>query len=211
MLGKIKKFLLPQLFIIYLRFLVGGTFVFASLIKIKGNRFTSESGADYPIASPWHLFETLYQSGLFWNFIGVGQCIAGMLLMTQRYAKLGAIASLPITANIFVITMSYYFAYTPVVTGLLLAANLLFVAWDWQELRVLLNKQPIYDSSQRLEDYTTWQMTGGILFLFTFIYRLLYDKYDFLFWLGACFSIGLIGLVIGLYTHYNGKNSDTWL
>jgi len=35
-MNKIKERVLPQIFIIYTRYLIGGAFVFASLIKIKG-------------------------------------------------------------------------------------------------------------------------------------------------------------------------------
>lgn len=63
---KIKEKIWAQIFIIYTRYLIGGAFVFASLIKIKGNRFTSDSGAANPIDSAWHFFETLYESGLYW-------------------------------------------------------------------------------------------------------------------------------------------------
>ncbi len=86
---KIKESKLLQIIVIYLRYLIGGTFVFASIIKIKGNRFTAISGEDMPIYSAWHFFETLYQSGIYWQFIGITQLIAGFLLMTQRYSKLG--------------------------------------------------------------------------------------------------------------------------
>lgn len=58
------------LFTIYLRYLIGGAFVFASIVKIQGRRFTQASGADTPINDAWHLFETLYQSGIYWNFLG---------------------------------------------------------------------------------------------------------------------------------------------
>ena len=56
---KQKTFL--QLFVIYLRYLIGFSFIFASLVKIQGLRFTSESGAENPINSDWHFFETLYE------------------------------------------------------------------------------------------------------------------------------------------------------
>ena len=72
-MNKIKEKVWIQIFIIYTRYLIDGAFVFASLIKIKGNRFTGESGELKPIYSPWHFFETLYQSGLYWKFIGVSQ------------------------------------------------------------------------------------------------------------------------------------------
>ena len=195
---KLKNKIWIQIFIIYTRYLIGGTFVFASLIKIKGTRFTSESGASNPIDSAWHFFETLYQSGLYWKFIGVAQLLAGFLLMTQRYAKLGAIANFPIILNIFIITLSYYFAFTPVITGFMLLANILLLFWDWNELKVLFNLKPVYTNHPRLENDKTWGITGLVLFLFTFIYRVSVAKYQLFFWFGMCLLIGLIGLVIGL-------------
>jgi len=200
-LKKLKNKVWAQILIIYTRYLIGATFLFASLIKIKGRRFTTQSGADYPIDSAWHLFETLYQSGLYWQFIGIGQLFAGFMLMTQRYAKLGALLFLPIIGNIFVITLSYYFAYTPVITGMMLAANLLLVAWDWDELKILIGKKPAFDDSFRLEDHKIWEWIGLVIFAFTFTYRLLIDQYDIAFWASICFLIGASGLVIGIKSY----------
>ncbi|MBC8754690.1 hypothetical protein H2O64_08410 [Kordia sp. YSTF-M3] len=198
MLTKLKDKIWLQIFVIYTRYLIGGTFVFASLIKIKGTRFTLESGAENPINSAWHFFETLYQSGLYWKFIGIAQLLAGFLLMTQRYAKLGAIANFPIILNIFIITLSYYFAFTPVITGGMLLANIMLLLWDWNELKVLFNLKPTYTNHPRLERDKTWEITGLLLFLFTFGYRAFVDKYQIFFWFGTCLLIGLIGFIIGL-------------
>lgn len=197
-MSSIKEKLWLQVFIIYTRYMIGGAFVFASLIKIKGKRFTSVSGASEPIDTAWHFFETMYQSGLYWKFIGISQLIAGGLLMTQRYAKLGALLNLPIIANVFIITLSYYFAYTPVITGLMLFANMLLIIWDWNALKVIINLPPIFDKKKRFEKDKIWEITGIALFLFTFIYRLLVDGYDPFFWAGVCFLVGITGLIIGL-------------
>ncbi|MTI21790.1 hypothetical protein E1176_12230 [Fulvivirga sp. RKSG066] len=196
---RIKEMVLPQIFIIYTRYLIGNAFVFASLIKIKGYRFTSESGELNPINSAWHFFETLYQSGLYWQFIGVGQLIAGFLLMTQRYSKLGALIYLPIISNIFVITLSYYFAYTPVITGLMLLANLLLIIWEWNELKIIVNLQPSIDKTERLEKDKIWQIIGLILFALTFTYRAFIDDYSLMIWFAVSVLVGLAGLVMGLY------------
>ena len=206
-MSRLKKKVFPQIFIIYTRYLIGGAFVFASLIKIKGNRFTGESGELNPINSAWHFFETLYQSGLYWKFIGIGQLVAGFLLMTQKYAKLGAIINLPIILNIFVITLSYYFAYTPVLTGLMLMANLLLIIWDWNDLKILFNITPDIDDSIRLEKDYFWQIIGLTLFIFTFTYRLLINKYNIGFWMATCFLIGCIGLIIGVYREKKRKKN----
>jgi hypothetical protein len=131
-----------QLAVIYTRYLIGGAFVFASLVKIKGHRFTMIPGAGSPFHSPQHLFETLYQSGLYWQFLGFMQLLAGLLLMTQRYALLGALLFVPIMANVYVITISYEFGFTSVITGAMLLATIGLLIWDWDRLRIVFN-QPV--------------------------------------------------------------------
>ncbi|TXD71362.1 hypothetical protein [Aequorivita antarctica] len=195
---KIKTNICAQIFIIYTRYLIGGCFIFASLIKIKGNRFTSESGALNPIDSAWHFFETLYQSGLYWKFIGISQLLAGFLLMTQKYAKLGALVNFPIIINIFIITLSYSFGFTPLLAAMLLIANMLLIIWDWNEFKMFFNLMPTFDGTQRLENDKLWIRIGLLLFLFTFSYRVLVDNYDVIFWLVICISIGLVGLIVWL-------------
>ncbi len=194
----LKNKLLVQIFIIYTRYLIGGAFVFASIVKIKGERFTTYDGTNTPLNSPFHLFETLYQSGLYWKFLGAGQVIAGLLLMTQRYSALGALMFLPIITNIFVITVSYGFAGTPYLTGLMLIANMILVIWDWNVIRVLLNKPPLPDPDYLFMKDKTWEITGLVLFLFCAFYRLFNSGYNILLWGGVCILIGLTGLVIGL-------------
>ena len=202
-MDKIKNRIWLQVFVIYTRYLIGGAFVFASVIKIKGHRFTYESGLNEPIDSAWHFFETMYQSGLYWKFIGMGQLVAGFLLMTQKYAKLGAIINLPIILNVFVITISYYFALTPVITGLMLVANLFLILWDWDTLKIIVNQTPVFMNNIRLESDKIWQITGLLLFLFTFTYRLFVDDGNMFFWFSICLIIGLVGLIMGLKRRTN--------
>ena len=103
-MNKLKQNFWANIFIIYTRYLIGGAFVFSSIVKLEGHRFTAKSGANEPINSSFHFFETMYQSGIYWQFIGLGQLVAGALLMTQRFAKLGALVYFPIIVNIFMIT-----------------------------------------------------------------------------------------------------------
>lgn len=194
----VRNKIIPQLFILYTRYLIGGAFVFAAIVKIKGQRFTTYDGTDTPLNSPFHLFETLYQSGLYWKFLGVGQFIAGFLLMTQRYAKLGALMFLPIIANVFVITISYDFKGTPIITGLMLLANILLVLWDWDELKMLFNLTPVMENKNIWMHDKVWEITGLVLFLFDTGYRFFATGYNIFLWVGICVLIGLAGLVIGL-------------
>lgn len=205
-MNNLRNKILPQLLIIYTRYLIGAAFVFASVVKIQGKRFTTIDGINEPINSAWHMFETLYQSGLWWKVMGLGQLIAGLLLMTQRYAKLGALMFLPIIANVFVITLSYDFRGTPVITGLMLIANIMLVLWDWDELKVLVNKTPVMPQPNRFENMRIWEITGLALFLFTAIYRAGVTGYNILLWVAVCFAIGLAGLIIGLYKYKKTLN-----
>lgn len=202
-IGKFKSYVLLQLFVVYTRYLLGGAFVFASFIKIKGKRFTSASGANEPIHSAFHFFETMYQSGLYWQFLGIGQLLAGGLLMTQKYSKLGAILSITVIANIFVITISYDFAYTPVITGSMLLAAVFLILWDWNELRVLVNLPQIIIQTNTVERQPIWMIAGLILFIFTASYRIAIDYYNIFFWGIICLLIGLVSLIIWKLKYYN--------
>jgi hypothetical protein len=206
-LRHLKLKLIPQLFIIYTRYLIGGAFVFASIVKIKGERFTAVDGSDSPLNSPFHLLETLYRSGLYWEFLGYGQLIAGFFLMTQRYAKLGALMFLTIIANIFVMTVSYGFKGTPFITGSMLIANIMLVLWDWDEIKILLNITPVMENKNTWMHDKVWEITGLVLFLFDTTYRFFTDGYTFFIWLVICFLIGLIGLIFGLKKRKVYENS----
>lgn len=196
---QLKNKIWLQIFIIYSRYLIGGAFVYSSIVKIKGLRFTSVDGSNYPINSPFHFFETMYQTGIYWQFLGWGQLIAGLLLMTQRYSKLGALLFVAIISNIFVITFSIPgFSGTPIVTGLMLLATLMLVIWDWDVIKILLNIPPDINSTKRLENLKTWEMTGLALFLVTVGVKVFNVNYDFFVWGICCLLVSAIGFFIGL-------------
>jgi hypothetical protein len=118
------------------RILLACGFIPTGLIKLLGMRFTLMDPAT-PVGA---LFETLYQVGPFWRFIGLSQIVAGLLILIPRTATLGALIFTPIIANIFVLTVAVGFQGTPVVTGLMLLATLWLLAWDYDRLRVLVSR-----------------------------------------------------------------------
>lgn len=204
---RLKSIFLVQLIIIYTRYLIGGAFVFSCIIKIKGKRFTTYAQEDAPFGTAMHFFETLYQTGGYWQFIGWAQLLAGFLLMTQRFAKLGALANLPILLNVFVITISMEFGGTPLITGMMLLANLLLIAWHWGELRSLVNLPHLPATPDAEENTSIWAITGLLLFGFTAGYRAIYDFYDPFLWFGVCFLIGLGAFLIRLVQRRRSKTS----
>ncbi|HKR06903.1 MAG TPA: hypothetical protein VJY62_19865 [Bacteroidia bacterium] len=188
-----------SIFVIYLRYLIGGAFVFSSIPKILGERFLTSNCEDAPINTFPHLFETLYRSGLYWEFLGWGQLFAALLLMTQLFATIGALAFLPILLNIFVITLSYEFGGTPIIVGLMLLANVFLLVWDYNKLLVLLTPDSYKDlkiENQYSEFFNNlfWAYLGLIIFATTVVYVLMYDRNPTA-WFFICVAEGLVGLI----------------
>ncbi len=202
LLANLKNSVFIQVFIIYTRYLIGASFVFASVVKIKGERFMTDMNMinGSPVHSLGHMFETLYQSGLYWKFIGVSQLIAAFLLMTQRFSKLGALSFFPIILNIFFITTSYEFAGTIYITSLMLLANVILLIWDWEELKTLFNIYPSeIINKNRFEKMKIWELCGLTLFAFTAIGRSFVINFvNLMIWIIGCLTIGIIFLIIGV-------------
>jgi uncharacterized membrane protein YphA (DoxX/SURF4 family) len=150
-------------FVILTRYLIAFAFIPSGLKKIAGERFTQMS-----IASPiGYFFEGLYQTGIYWNFIGWAQIIAAFLLMTQRFATIGAIFFFFIISNIWVITISLHFSGTWIITSLMLLAVIMLLAWDFHKLKYLFYADNFYAEKNSVT-YPTynriWVVTGLVLF-----------------------------------------------
>lgn len=134
LIDSLKQYLIVKLFVIYLRYLIGFAFVFASIVKIKGERFTLIP----PTEPVGYFFEAMYQSGFYWNFLGWSQLISGALLMSQRFSSLGALVFFPVILNVCLITHSVNFGSgTPVVTTLMLLGTAFLILWEYKKWVIL--------------------------------------------------------------------------
>lgn len=120
------------------RILLAVGFIPTGTVKLLGRRFTTMD----PASDVGAFFEVMYQSGGYWRFIGATQVLAGILMLIPRTATLGAVLFAPVIASIFVITLSYDFNGTPLVTGTMLLAILYLLCWDWHRVRPLLSETP---------------------------------------------------------------------
>jgi hypothetical protein len=121
-------------FVIGTRILLCAAFLPTGIVKFLGRPFTIMD----PRTPVGLFFHALHQAGAYWRFIGAAQIVAAVLLLIPSLAHLGAMMFFPILVNIVVITVSMEFKGTPVVTVLMLVANLLLLAWDWHRWRSLL-------------------------------------------------------------------------
>lgn len=92
------------------------------------------------IIGPVWLEERLAEYGLafFARFVAFSQVIAGLLLLTQRFATLGAVISFPLFLNILMITISLEWQGTPYVNAVFLAMNTYLLAFDYHKLKYLI-------------------------------------------------------------------------
>jgi hypothetical protein len=213
LLPRIRSFRALQLFTIYTRYLIGGAFVMAAfnMGKFSGPwtpgfsaeqlEFIARMGGEVqPIneLAPFNQFwRVMGTSGLYWKFIGASQVLAGALLMTQRFAKLGAMMFLGIILNIFVVTVAYSFEGTPLITGLMLLATIYLLMWDLDSF------QPLFRAPEHVlpapcpdgwiaRPYWTWL---GTLMLAAVFAECLLRVHLFL-QLATCVGIGTVGLVL---------------
>ncbi len=116
------------------RILLALAFVPTGLVKLLGERFTT-----LPVTTPvGAYFEAMYQTGFYWNFLGLGQVVAGVLLLIPATATLGAVLFFPIMLNITVVTWSIGFRGTLWITPLMLLAGAFLLCWDYDRLKAIL-------------------------------------------------------------------------
>lgn len=201
---KLRLNRLNQWIIIHLRYLVGFAFFPSGLIKMTGERFTRIS-VDDPIG---YFFEALYRSGFYWNFLGTAQVLAGLLLVTQRFATLGALLFLAILSNIWIITLSLSFGGTSVITSLMMIAVLILVIWDRHKLLPLVS----YNSTISVKAYPDpdriWVMAGAVYaFCFIALYLLGPTNInDHTYWIAIFLGVTiLLTFIISNYKAYKNR------
>ncbi|MHC5212791.1 MAG: hypothetical protein ACYTG2_18940 [Planctomycetota bacterium] len=120
------------------RVLLAVGFFAPGLTKLLGSRFVTEV-TDDPVGV---FFETLYQTGPYWRFLGAGQVLAAVLVLVPRTSALGALVFFGIILNVFMITVSLPFGSTAIVTGLMLLASLFLVFWEFPRWAPLVQADP---------------------------------------------------------------------
>jgi uncharacterized membrane protein YphA (DoxX/SURF4 family) len=122
-----------DLSVIGTRILLGFIFFTAGMGKLTHGHY-------FPLTMfPMSLAKILAPHGLaMWGeFVAWSQVLIGFLLMSQRFATLGAIMSLPLILNIFMITVSMGFMGTPYLNAFLICLNLFLLAADYHKLKFL--------------------------------------------------------------------------
>ena len=123
-----------------LKFLVISTRVFLGLVFFSSGLAKLTHGITPGLIGPVWLEERLaqYNLGLWAQFVAWSQVLIGALLLSQRFATLGAVMLVPMLANILVVTISLQWRGTPYVNAVLLAMNLFLLWADRERLKPLV-------------------------------------------------------------------------
>ncbi len=207
----LKKILVVKLFAIYLRYLTGFAFVFASIVKIKGERFTIIP----PTEPVGYFFEAMYQSGFYWQFLGWAQLVSGALLMSQRLSTIGAMAFFPVILNVCLITHSVNFGTgTPTITTLMLLGTIFLLLWDykkWVHLFLPDHRIKIDLTQQPRDEFMTdpvWTITGVWFVMVTVTMNLIGKSMSGMhIGLAILFFSGVGAFVLGMTRHYRRQKA----
>ena len=153
-----------NLFVILTRLLIGFAFIPSGLTKLLNERFTQ-----IPTSNPIGLyFEAMYQTGIYWQVIGLIQLGSALLLMTQRYATLGSVIYFTVLSNIWLVTISLQFTGTWIITSLMMLGTILLLCWDLEKLYPIFigdNKTYQIENRQYPTASGNWIKAGWIIFL----------------------------------------------
>jgi hypothetical protein len=151
-------------FVIFTRLLIGFAFIPSGLVKLYGKPFTLLPKTD-PIG---YFFDALYNTGIYWNFLGFCQLLAAFLLMTQKYANLGAVLFLGIIINIVFITYGIGFGNTTFIAILMLLAVTGLLLWDCQKYALLFEDFTHSKNVKIVRDLISkkWNIYGFSIFTF---------------------------------------------
>ena len=128
-----------KLFYWALRIGMGLTFITSGTRKLPGVKFTI-----LPLSNPvGAYFNAMYETGFYWNFIGYFQILIGIMLFFNRFVVVSSMLMMPITINIFLISISLHMKGTPVITSLMLLGNLFLLIWHYENYLSVIQK-PVF-------------------------------------------------------------------
>lgn len=159
-----------NLAVVNLRILIGFAFVPAGLKKVLGQPFTDPANVGL-----FHDFlDAFHATGGFYRFVGVVQLAAAVLLMTQRFAVVGAAVALPVLSAIAVFCWSTEAGVpTRTVVTLMWLGTVALLAWDVDRWRGLFVSRASHhtvavDADAPVIDHRVWQWCGAAILVLYF-------------------------------------------
>ncbi|HEY5927301.1 MAG TPA: hypothetical protein VIV11_36690 [Kofleriaceae bacterium] len=158
-LSRLRRKRWANLFVINVRILIGFAFLPAALKKLLDQPFTDPANV-----GRFHDFLDAFRAtGWFYQFVGIGQLVAALLLFSQRFALLGAIIALPILTAITAFCWSTQVYPTATVATLMWLGTLGLMVWDVERWRGVVAAAPATESAPVA--LRAWQLCGLAIFV----------------------------------------------
>ena len=132
----LKEKLFVKIFYWGVRAGMGLTFVLSGIRKLPGLKFT-ELPIDNPVGA---FFNAMHETGFYWNFIGYFQIVVGILIFFNRFVVVSSLLMMPVTINIFLVSIALHMTGTPIITSAMLLGNLFLLIWHFKNYETLLKK-----------------------------------------------------------------------
>lgn len=118
------------------------TFIISGLRKMPGVKFTI-----LPIENQvGTFFHAMYDTGFYWNFIGYFQILLGFLLLFRRFGVVVPLLMMPVTINIFLLSIGLNMRGTPFITSCMVLGNIVLLFWHYEHYLPLLKEPGKYPS-----------------------------------------------------------------
>jgi len=115
---------------------MGVTFILSGLRKWPGVKFTT-----LPVENPvGAYFQAMHDTGFYWNSIGYFQIGVGLLIFINRFVALSGLLMMPVTVNIFLVSVSLHMTGTPFITAAMLLGNAFLLYWHFPNYRGIFQK-----------------------------------------------------------------------
>lgn len=132
----LKEIYLVKTFYWCLRAGMGLTFVLSGIRKLPGHKFTA-----LPIENPiGFYFEAMHSTGFYWHFIGGFQLLIGILIFFNRFVVASTLLMMPVTVNIFLVSIALNMSGTPLITSLMVLGNVFLLLYHHKNYRPILDK-----------------------------------------------------------------------
>ncbi|MFC7670239.1 DoxX family membrane protein [Hymenobacter humi] len=183
---------LRRLYVVGSRLLLGALMLGGGLYKLSDNHLPGLMGPPMN-----HAFLAKYSLEIFAQFIGAAQLLIGLLLLSGRFALLGAVLLVPMWLNIIFLTWSQHWVGTPFLTTGFLVLNLGLLLHDFPRLKWLF--YPPADApalhAQRLQTAPLpvellWWLGAGIVLIGGLLYPVSLRTMTSTMLLGAAVLLG---------------------
>ncbi|QTD38083.1 DoxX family membrane protein [Polaribacter batillariae] len=118
------------------RILMALGFILSGIRKLPGIKFTILDASN-PVGA---YFQAMYDTGFYWNFIGYFQILVGVLLLFNRFKILAPVLMMPVTINIWLLSIALNMRGTPIITSLMVLGNIFLMVWHYRYYLPLLKK-----------------------------------------------------------------------